>query len=85
MLDDDSRRELAELRRRYPHFETVLQFRNELKSLWEGAHMSNERLLAEFRGWCARAEASGIHCLEEFAEYLKSFSPKAVAVSFGRR
>jgi stearoyl-CoA desaturase (delta-9 desaturase) len=76
MLDEESRRRLAELRERYPHFETVMQFGNELKNLWEGAHTSNERLLADFREWCARAEASGIQYLEEFAEYLKSFSPE---------
>jgi stearoyl-CoA desaturase (delta-9 desaturase) len=75
MLDEESRRRLAELRERYPQFETVMQFGNELKSLWEGAHTSNERLLADFREWCARAEASGIQYLQEFAEYLKSFSP----------
>ncbi|HEU4620035.1 MAG TPA: fatty acid desaturase [Gammaproteobacteria bacterium] len=76
MLDEEARRRLAELRERYPRFETVLQFGNELKSLWEGAHTSNERLLADFREWCARAEASGIQYLQEFAEYLKSFSPE---------
>jgi stearoyl-CoA desaturase (delta-9 desaturase) len=51
----------------------VLQFRNELKQLWAGAHTSNERLLAEFREWCTRAEQSGIQGLAEFAVYLKSF------------
>jgi len=51
----------------------VLQFRNELKQLWEGAHTSNERLLAEFREWCARAEQSGISGLQEFVAYLRSF------------
>jgi stearoyl-CoA desaturase (delta-9 desaturase) len=73
MLDELSRRRLAELAERHPHFQTVLQFRNELKSLWEGAHTSNERLLADFREWCARAEASGIQGLQDFVAYLRSF------------
>jgi len=73
MLDERSRRRLAELAERHPHFQTVLQFRNELKALWEGAHTSNERLLADFREWCARAEQSGIQGLADFAAYLKSF------------
>ncbi len=72
MLDSDARERLAELKRRYPHFEKVLQFHAELKALWEGAYTSNERLLADFKEWCARAEASGIQCLEEFAAYVKS-------------
>jgi stearoyl-CoA desaturase (delta-9 desaturase) len=73
MLDESSRARLAELARRHPRFNTVLEFRNELKQLWEGAHTSNERLLAEFREWCARAEQSGIQGLQEFVAYLKSF------------
>jgi stearoyl-CoA desaturase (Delta-9 desaturase) len=73
MLDEHSRRRLAELRERHPRFQTVLQFQNELKSLWEGAHTSNERLLADFREWCARAEQSGIQGLQDFVAYLQSF------------
>jgi stearoyl-CoA desaturase (delta-9 desaturase) len=73
MLDESSRRRLAELAARHPRFEQVLQFRSELKQLWEGAHTSNERLLAEFREWCVRAEQSGIQGLREFVAYLKSF------------
>jgi stearoyl-CoA desaturase (delta-9 desaturase) len=73
MLDEQSRQGLAELAARHPRFQTVLQFRNELKQLWEGAHTSNERLLAEFREWCTRAEQSGIQGLQEFVSYLKSF------------
>jgi stearoyl-CoA desaturase (delta-9 desaturase) len=73
MLDENARQKLAELAERHPRFQTVLQFRNELKQLWAGAHTSNERLLAEFREWCTRAEQSGIQGLAEFAVYLKSF------------
>lgn len=73
MLDEGSRRDLTKLIERHPTFQTVLEFRNELKNLWEGAHTSNERLLAEFRQWCARAEESGIQYLEDFVAYLKSF------------
>ena len=71
MLDEPSRKRLAELAERHPRFQTVLQFRNELKNLWEGAHTSNERLLADFREWCARAEQSGIQGLQEFVAYLQ--------------
>ena len=74
MLDEMSQHSLAELVEQHPHFKTVLEFRNELKSLWEGAHTSNERLLADFRAWCARAEASGIQGMAEFVAYLRSFN-----------
>lgn len=78
MLDAHARERLAELRQRHPHFEKVLQFHAELKALWEGAHTSNERLLADFKEWCARAEASGIQCLEEFVAYVKSLRPSQI-------
>ena len=73
MLDELSRKRLAEIAERHPRFQTVLQFRKELASLWEGAHTSNERLLADFREWCTRAEQSGISGLQDFVAYLKSF------------
>jgi stearoyl-CoA desaturase (delta-9 desaturase) len=75
MLDESSRRRLAELLERHPTLRTVLEHRNDLKNLWDGANKSNDRLLAEFRQWCAQAEASGIQYLEDFVAYLKSFRP----------
>jgi stearoyl-CoA desaturase (delta-9 desaturase) len=73
MLDESSRRRLSEIIETHPRIKTVLEFRNDLKNLWEGAHTSNERLLADFREWCARAEASGIQGMEDFVAYLRSF------------
>jgi stearoyl-CoA desaturase (delta-9 desaturase) len=73
LLDEGARDRLVELTERYPNIRVVMEFRSELKALWEGAHSSNERLLADLRAWCARAEASGIQGLEEFAAYLRSF------------
>ena len=73
LLDQGSQERLMELMDKYPSLKTVVEFRNELRNLWEGAHTSNDRLLADLKGWCARAEESGIQALEEFADYLKSF------------
>jgi stearoyl-CoA desaturase (delta-9 desaturase) len=73
LMDKASQERLADLIECYPGLKTVLEFRAELKALWGGAQTSNERLLADLRDWCARAEASGIQVLQEFAAYLKSF------------
>jgi stearoyl-CoA desaturase (delta-9 desaturase) len=73
LLDEASRERLAQLIDSHPSLKTVMEYRAELKSLWEGAHTSNERLLSDFREWCARAEASGIQALTDFVAYLKSF------------
>jgi stearoyl-CoA desaturase (delta-9 desaturase) len=72
MLAEDESQSLSDLIERHPALATVLEFRNELKEVWEGAHTSNERLLADFRRWCEKAEASGNQYLEEFVAYLKS-------------
>lgn len=73
MLDDLSKAKLDELVERHPTLRTVIEFRAELKTLWEGANVSNERLLNELKEWCARAEASGIEALEEFAATLRGY------------
>ena len=75
LLDDQSRERLAELMEKYPSLKTVVEYRNELKALWESTDLSNERLLAELVRWCSRAESSGIEALEDFSAYLKSFRP----------
>ncbi len=75
MLDSRSRERVEELMLKHASFKTVMEFRAELKALWGGTHRSNDQLLADFREWCARAEASGIHKLQEFAVYLRSFAP----------
>ncbi len=75
LLDSHSRERLAELIERYPGLKTVVEFRNELKALWEATDLSNERLLAELLKWCNRAESSGIKALEDFSAYLKSYRP----------
>jgi len=75
LLDQGSQERLVELMDKHPSLKTVVEFRNELRELWEGAHTSNERLLADLKRWCARAEESGIQALEEFAAYLQSFRP----------
>jgi stearoyl-CoA desaturase (delta-9 desaturase) len=80
LLDESDRRSLGELREQLPAFELVLQFRSELKKLWEGAHTSNDRLLEDFRQWCRRAEESGNQYLQEFVTYLCSFQPSRQAI-----
>lgn len=52
---------------------TVHEFRERLQELWSGANVSNERLLAQLKEWCAEAEASGIKVLEDFAARLRAY------------
>ncbi|MDB5803174.1 MAG: acyl-CoA desaturase [Betaproteobacteria bacterium] len=56
----------------------VYAMREELSRLWERSTTSSEQLLHDLQDWCARAEASGIHALEEFSLRLRSYAMPAV-------
>ena len=73
LLDKNAKLRLGKLLEHNDALQTVHEFREKLSELWCGANISNERLLAQLREWCAEAEASGIKVLEEFAEQLRSY------------
>jgi len=73
LLDEEARTRLKELLANHAALETVIEFRERLKTLWGGANISNERLLEQLRQWCLEAEASGIKALEEFSARLRSY------------
>jgi stearoyl-CoA desaturase (delta-9 desaturase) len=73
LLDENAKLRLRELLEDNAALQTVHEFRDKLSELWCGANVSNERLLAQLREWCAEAEASGIKVLEDFAERLRSY------------
>lgn len=73
LLDENAKNRLSELLSDNTALETVHEFREKLRELWSGANVSNEKLLAQLREWCAEAEASGIKVLEEFAARLRSY------------
>jgi len=73
LLDERARARLDELLDRNSRLRQVHEFREQLKALWAGSNVSNERLLAQFRDWCAAAEASGNQYLEEFAQRLRGY------------
>ncbi len=74
LLDEASRLRLRALLEDNPKLATVVEFRERLQSLWEGRHVSNERLIAQLKEWCAQAEASGIKVLQDYARALKHYT-----------
>ncbi|MBT8422267.1 MAG: transposase, partial [Gammaproteobacteria bacterium] len=52
----------------------IYELREQLVQIWEQANVSNEKLLAQLKEWCAEAEASGIRSLEEFAVRLRGYA-----------
>ncbi len=73
LLDEKAKQRLRELLSNNAALETVHEFREKLRELWSGANVSNEKLLAQLKEWCAEAEASGIKVLEDFAARLQSY------------
>jgi stearoyl-CoA desaturase (delta-9 desaturase) len=73
LLDESAAARLREILSDNSALLTVHEFRERLRELWSGANVSNERLLAQLKDWCAEAEASGIKVLEDFAARLRSY------------
>lgn len=80
LLDEPSRERLARILETSPLLHTVHEYRRQLMNVWQQANVSNERLVADLREWCARAEASGIAVLEDFSARLRGYLPQTAAV-----
>jgi stearoyl-CoA desaturase (delta-9 desaturase) len=74
LLDAKAKARLQEVLSSHQALQTVHDFRERLRQLWSGANANNERLLAQFREWCAQAEASGIKSLQDFALSLRGYA-----------
>ena len=83
LLDDGAASRLKEVLASHDALETVHRFREQLRELWSGGNVSNERLLEQLKQWCAEAEASGIEALEVFAERLRSYQLEVQPVAIG--
>ncbi len=77
-LDDRDRARLHSVLDMSQALCTVYEFRTSLQSLWNRTTVSHENLVVSLQDWCARAEASGIQVLQEFALSLRSYSVRSV-------
>lgn len=80
LLDDAAKQRLSDVLENSQTLKTVHEFRERLREIWESSQISNERLLAQLKEWCAQAEASGIRSLQEFSQRLRTYSMAPVAV-----
>ncbi len=74
MLREPVRRELAEVLPKTDELHTLYVMRRELSALWERSMVSREQLVKHLQGWCQRAEQSGIGCLIDFSQRLRSYA-----------
>jgi len=73
-LDEAAQTRLDRVLKNHERLRQVHELREQLVQIWEQANVSNDKLLAQLREWCAEAEASGIRSLEEFAARLRGYA-----------
>jgi stearoyl-CoA desaturase (delta-9 desaturase) len=71
LLDTNARHRLQQLLAAHPMLKTVHDCQEQLRQLWGTVASTKEDVAGRFARWCARAEASGVQALEEFAGTLR--------------
>ena len=69
--------DMQQLKELFAHskaLQTMHEMRVELGLIWERSTDTGEQLVQKLQDWCARAEASGIQSLEEFAFRLRRYA-----------
>ncbi|HKZ74982.1 MAG TPA: fatty acid desaturase [Steroidobacteraceae bacterium] len=79
LLGNEARRRLTEVLARHDVLRSVVEFRDSLYQLWNDTAANKARALTQLREWCARAEASGIQALRDFALSLRAYVPSPAA------
>ena len=74
LVNDAQRERLDALVQANDRIAVVYELKLRLQQVWAKRGGSAEELLADFRSWCAAAEASGIQALKDFADELKRYT-----------
>jgi hypothetical protein len=73
-VDQAGRERIAELVDDNATIKTIYEFRLRLQGVWAKRGGNADEMLAALKQWCLDAEATGIHALKEFVEYLRSYA-----------
>lgn len=75
LVDDRAQHRIAEALAHSRRLAVVYQYKQRLQALWSRpSPASHDHLLTGLRAWCAEAEASGVHALQDFARRLRGFT-----------
>jgi stearoyl-CoA desaturase (delta-9 desaturase) len=77
-LDEESKDMMKQYIKTAPSIETIIEYRNELKAIWESKGKSTEQMIEAIREWCHRAEKSGVDTLQTFALKLQTYKLKTI-------
>ncbi len=80
-LDERAKQRLEQVLAQSQTLETVYQFREQLRELWERTAPSQDALLKSLQDWCQQAESTGIQALETFARNLRGYTLSPAAPS----
>jgi stearoyl-CoA desaturase (delta-9 desaturase) len=78
-LDERAKQRLEQVLAQSQKLQTVYQFRERLRDLWERSAPSQDALLKSLQEWCQQAEETGIQALQNFARNLRGYSLKPAA------
>lgn len=78
LMDSSMSQRLEKVLAQYQQLRLVYQFRQQLQVVWSKRAESQEQLRQALQDWCARAEATGVQSLEEFARRLRGYSVQSV-------
>ena len=73
-LDERAKQRLEQVLAQSQTLETVYQFRERLREVWERSAPNQEALLKSLQDWCQQAEATGIQALETFSRNLRGYT-----------
>ena len=76
LLDEAARMRVSAALATSESLKTVYDLQNQLQGIWHKAGASQEALLHALQDWCKQAEATGIECLQEFADKLRGYHLK---------
>jgi stearoyl-CoA desaturase (delta-9 desaturase) len=74
LLDEASRKWLAQALELNKPLETVYAMKKKLQDIWERSAVNPEPLLQALEEWCRQAEATGIQALRDFSHKLRTYS-----------
>ncbi len=74
LLDEASRKWLAQALEQHKSLQTVYAMRQKLQAIWQRSAATHEPLLLALEEWCHQAEATGIQALRDFSRKLRTYS-----------
>lgn len=77
-IDARAREAIEQALKQSEALKTVYEYRKRLQALWSRSYASHEKLLQGLQEWCQQAEATGLTVLQEFADYLRSYTLRPV-------